>query len=177
MKSIKGMKSMSGKIAVIILVILLVVCLLFDGNMMNMQSREGFYVLPPPSAGRMINTPPKSAQDLMKSERRENPIPITIKSKNDIRGGSETKMLATGGAALMLLNSNKPMPTKMPKIEGFANPGDCLLPMPVANDTHNSNTPFGMQYAPRHYKQNGKPALFDMVEQPVDSRYPLLVLP
>lgn len=166
MKSMRNMK-ITRNVVIVIIVILLVVCLFLDGNMMNMN--EGFYVLPPSAAGannaRMASQPRvKSAQDLMQSERKVGP-------------STETKMLATGGAALMLLNSNKPIPTKMPKVEGFANPGDCLLPAPLANDTPNSNTPFGMQYAPRHYKQNGKPALFDMVEQPVDSRYPLLVLP
>ena len=176
------MKFTRNTVIIIIIVILLTICLLFDGNMMNMN--EGFYVLPSVSTGslstvgrmsganntRMVSQPRvKSAQDLMQSERKVGP---------------ETKVLATGGAALMLLNSTKPTPTHPhpSMVEGFANPGDCLLPIPVANapvanDTPNSNTPFGMQYAPRHYKQNGKPALFDMVEQPVDSKYPLLVLP
>ena len=163
MKSL-SMKGMSSKIVIIILVILLVVCLLFDGNMMD--GREGFYVLPPPQ--RMFNNAPKSAPDLKQMERTVPPKNITL----NIKVSDKEKVgLATGGA-LMLAAASKPTPTKA--VEGFANPGDCLLPIPLGNDTSNSNT---IQYAPTHYKKNGKPALFDMVEQPTDPKYPLLVLP
>jgi hypothetical protein len=177
MKSFKGMKSMSSTVIVIILFILLVICLLFDGNMM-----EGFFVLPPPPPPRMLNTNTiprfpnpnmKSAQDLKQMERTVPPKNITLNIKvND----KEKAGLATGGAALMLLNSGKtnPNPTRRPLTEGFANPGDCLLPIPLGNDTYNSNT---IKFAPTHYKKNGKPVLFDMVEQPTDPKYPLLVLP
>ena len=169
MKSVKGMKSMSSTIGVVILVILLLVCLFFDGNMM-----EGFYVLPPPPPPRMYNNIPKSAPDLKQMERTVPPTKnITLNIKLNDKGKAG---LATGGAALMMLNSGKtnPIPTRKGLVEGFANPGDCLLPIPLGNDTPNSNT---MQYAPTHYKKNGKPALFDMVEQPTDPKYPLLVLP
>ena len=170
MKSL-SMKGMSSKIVIIILVILLVVCLLFDGNMMD--GREGFYVLPPPPP-RMFNNAPKSAPDLKQMERTVPPKNITFNVKvRDNKANAEKIALATGGA--LMLAAPKPTPTKA--VEGFANPGDCLLPIPLGNDTPNSNTPFGMQYAPTHYKKNGKPALFDMVEQPTDPKYPLLVLP
>jgi hypothetical protein len=182
MKSL-SMKGMSSKICIVILVILLVVCLLFDGNMMD--AREGFYVLPPPPP-RMINNIPKSAPDLKQMERTIPPtknITLNIKVNDKLSDKISAKVndkekvgLATGGAALMLLNSRNPTPT-LSTVEGFANPGDCLLPIPLGNDTPNSNTPFGMQFAPNHYKKNGKPSLFDMVEQPTDPKYPLLVLP
>jgi hypothetical protein len=129
----------------------------------------------------------KSAHELMQSERKYTP---DIDSSSQFL--SSNNRILTAAAAVAMLNSNS-LPDKKryrsEMIEGFetsistptsainpiTNPtkSNCLLPLPLANNNTNKNN----RYAPTEYNSFGKPNLFDMVEQPVDPKYPMLVLP
>ena len=70
------------------------------------------------------------------------------------------------------------------QIRAYASDGDAILGTWMHEDKQSKMLIYkvGKQYFGkvvwlRNPLQNGKPALFDMVEQPVDSKYPLLVLP
>lgn len=170
------MKNISNIILILIFVGLILVCIIYDNQLMN----EGFFI-PVSSASRSANNNAlmggarvKSAHELMQSERK-----ITSDHDSSSFLSSNNRVL-TAGAAVAMLNSAS-LPDKKryrsEMIEGFNNPtkSNCLLPLPLGNDTNNSNK--HKIYPPIEYNSFGKPVAFDMVEQPTDPKYPLLVLP
>ncbi len=165
-------------IIILIFVALIVLCLIYDNTLMS----EGFFV--PVSSGgasRVANNNAltggarvKSAHELMQSERKFT-TDNNIGSKQFL---SSNNRILTAAAAVAMLNSNS-LPDKKryrsEMIEGFENPtkSNCLLPLPLPNNNSNKNK----TYPPIEYNIYGKPAQFDMVEQPIDPKYPMLVLP
>ena len=164
-------------IVILIFVALIVLCLIYDNTLMS----EGFFV--PVSSGgasRVANNNAlmggarvKSAHELMQSERKYTPD-----HDSSSQFLSSNNRILTAAAAVAMLNSNS-LPDKKryrsEMIEGFENPtkSNCLLPLPLPNNNSNKNK----TYPPIEYNIYGKPAQFDMVEQPVNPKYPMLVLP
>ena len=186
------MKNISNIIIILIFVGLILVCMIYDSKLMS----EGFFV--PVSASRVSSTSSnnnaltggarvKSAHELMQSERKYTP---DIDSSSNFLS-SNNRILTAAAAVAMLNSSSLPdkkryraemiegfetsIPTPTSTINPITNPtkSNCLLPLPLANNNTNKNN----RYAPTEYNSFGKPDLFDMVEQPINPKYPMLVLP
>jgi hypothetical protein len=186
------MKNINNTIIILIFVGLILVCMIYDNTLMN----EPFFApisSPRVSASASSNNNTlmggarvKSAHELMQSERK-----LTSDHDSSPFLSSNNRIL-TAAAAVAMLNSSS-LPDKKryraEMIEGFetsistptstinpiTNPtkSNCLLPLPLANNNTNKNN----RYAPTEYNSFGKPDLFDMVEQPINPKYPMLVLP